>query len=440
MLIKRLIFICGILLSWPVFAIPTIQHWQTVQGVDVYFVESHELPMVDIQVIFDAGSSRDAEVYGLALLTNSLLTEGAAGLDADIISARFEEQGAQFSADAGYDSASLSLRSLSRSQNLMPAVENLVKVISAPDFPESAIERQRNRMLVGIKYKQQSPASLARDAFYKELYADHPYAHPKEGTEQTLAQISKKDIKAFYQRYYVAANAMLVMVGDLERNQAETLANDLMQNLDKGEPAKPLAEVTSLAHANTIEIHHPSTQTHILLGQPGVKRGDPDYFPLYVGNHVLGGGGMVSRLFEEVRETRGLSYSVQSYFNPMKEAGPFIAGLQTQTGQADEARAVLMTELEKFIQHGPTETELDASKKNITGSFPLKLNSNSKIAAYVAMIGFYGLPLDYLHTFNEKVENVTVEQIKLAFKEKLDPKRMITVMVGNKNTTDGENY
>jgi zinc protease len=188
--------------------------------------------------------------------------------------------------------------------------------------------------------------------------------------------------------------------------------------------------VQVIEKAVTVKIDHPSTQTHILVGQTGIKREDVDYFPLYVGNHVLGGGGMVSRLFAEIREKRGLSYSANSYFSPMRENGPFTASLQTRTDQTKEALLVLQEQLKIFIDNGPTEAELEASKKNITGGFPLRLSSNSKIIAYIGMIGFYDLPRDYLETFNANVNAVTVDQIKDAFKRRLSPDKFVTVMVG----------
>jgi zinc protease len=223
---------------------------------------------------------------------------------------------------------------------------------------------------------------------------------------------------------------MVAIVGAVDRKQAEQIAEDITSELESGEKAAPLPEVQPLAKANKVFIEHPSAQTHILVGQPGVKRGDPDYFPLYVGNHVLGGGGMVSRLFSEIREKRGLSYSAYSYFSPMRYEGPFIAGLQTKTEQVDEALSVLMDNIKSYIKNGPTEDELVASKKNITGGYPLRIDSNGKILNYVVVIGYYKLPLDYLNTFNANVEAVTIDQIKDAFKRRVLPDKLVTVMVG----------
>lgn len=420
-----------ILNSWSVQASPKIETWKTSQGTPVYYVHAPQLPMVDMQVIFDAGGSRNGDLPGLAALTNGLLSQGAGGLDADAISQGFESLGANYGADAGYDSASVSVRTLTEEKLLTKAIENLKRVVSKPDFPEDALERRRARTLIGLQSKQQSPGTLAREAFMQAIYQSHPYAKPADGTEESIKAIKRKDIIDFYKKYYVSNNAMIAIVGAIDRKQAEQIAEELLSELAKGEKAASLQKVKDLEKADTVFIEHPSAQTHILVGQPGLKRGDPDYFPLYVGNHVLGGGGMVSRLFEEIREKRGLSYSAYSYFSPMRFNGPFLAGLQTRSDQVDEALSVLMENINRFIEEGPSKEELIASKKNITGGYPLRIDSNSKILGYVVMIAYYGLPLDYLDTFNANVEAVTIEQIKDAFKRRLAPDKLITVMVGS---------
>jgi len=433
MLIKNTmkIIVCAMLFtSWSVQASPKIETWKTSSGAEVYYVHAPELPMVDMQVVFDAGSSRDGQMPGVAAQTSGLLDQGAAGMDADAISKGFESLGAVFGSNAGYDSASVQLRSLTDESLLSAALENFKKVISKPDFPEDALERRRAQTLIGLQAKQQNPGALARDAFMSAVYQSHPYAQPSSGTEESVAAIKRKDIETFYKQYYVTKNAMGSIVGAVDRKQAEKIAEDVTSGLEQGEKAKALANVSALEKANKVFIEHPSAQTHILVGQPGVKRGDPDYFPLYVGNHVLGGGGMVSRLFAEVREKRGLSYSAYSYFSPMRFEGPFIAGLQTKTEQVDEALSVLMENINRYIETGPTEEELVASKKNITGGYPLRIDSNSKILNYVVVIGYYKLPLDYLDTFNANVDAVTIAQIKDAFKRRVTPAKLVTVMVG----------
>ena len=434
-----IIFFFIIFCANTVLASPNIEYWITSAGAEVYYVHAPELPMVDIQIVFDAGSSRDEDALGIAMLTNSLLADGANGDDADKISNDFESLGAIYAADIGYDSASLQLRSLTESELLKSAIVNLKKVLSAPDFPTDALERRQSQMLIGIKAKQQSPAAIAKDAFMKATYQSHPYAKPSEGTETSVKAIKRKDIVSFYKKHYTAKNSMIAIVGAVSHELAKQISEDISAGFQDGEKASSIRAVEKLEEPQSIFIEYPSAQTHILVGQPGMKRGDSDYFSLYVGNHILGGGGMVSRLFEEVREKRGLSYSAYSYFSPMLFKGPFTAGLQTKTDQVDEAISVLLENIKNYIEQGPTEEELIAAKKNITGGYPLRIDSNSKILNYVVVIGYYKLPLDYLETFNNNVEAVTIESIKDAFKRRLSPDKLVLVRVGapsNKKSED----
>ena len=433
-----IIFFFIIFYANTLLASPNIEYWITSTGAEVYYVHAPELPMVDIQIVFDAGSSRDEDALGIAMLTNSLLADGANGDDADKISNDFESLGAIYAADIGYDSASLQLRSLTESELLKSAIANLKKVLSAPDFPTDALERRQSQMLIGIKAKQQSPAAIAKDAFMKATYQSHPYAKPSEGTETSVKAINRKDIVSFYKKHYTAKNSMIAIVGAVSHELAKQISEDISAGFHDGEKVSPIRAVENLEEPQSILIEYPSAQTHILVGQPGMKRGDPDYFSLYVGNHILGGGGMVSRLFEEVREKRGLSYSAYSYFSPMLFKGPFTAGLQTKTDQADEAISVLLENIKNYIEQGPTEEELIAAKKNITGGYPLRIDSNSKILDYVVVIGYYKLPLDYLETFNNNVEAVTIESIKDAFKRRLSPDKLVMVKVGTPSNKKSE--
>ena len=420
------------------WAAPAVERWQTGTGSPVYFVESRELPMVDVQLIFDAGAAREpAGMNGLAALVNGLLDEGAGGLDTTGISFEFERLGARYSAASGYDFASVSLRSLTDPALLEPALRNLRRVVTDPAFPMKAVERQKQRMIIAIGRKQQSPAAIARDAYQAAIYRNHPYAYPSDGTRESIPSLGRADIVNFHKDFYNASNVRLIIVGDLDKEQAATLAEELTEGLARGQAPKSLSAVERLEQGETIRIEHPSSQVHILFGQLGLKRGDPDYFPLYVGNHILGGGGLVSRLYEEIREKRGLSYSAHSYFAPRREAGPFTASLQTRGGQEERALQVMRETIRSFIEQGPTPEELEAAKKNISGGFPLRLDSNSKILGYIAMIAFHGLSLDYLDTFVEKVNAVTLEQIRDAFGRRLHPERFVTVMVGPMQAENG---
>lgn len=414
-----------------VSAAPAIQHWQTANGARVYFVPAPELPMVDVRVIFDAGSARDESKGGLAQLTSRLLEDGAGDLSADQIAEHFEGLGAQLSAHADREMAAINLRSLSKPDILKSALDVMALILRQPTFPQDAFERERKRTLIGLRQQKESPEQIGAKAFDKAVYGDHPYGAPPLGSEETVNALTRDDVVKYHGRYYVASNAIVAIVGALNRAQAQALADTLVGNLPQGDAPPPLPRVRDLEAANTIAIEHPSAQSHILAGQPGMSRSDPDYFALYVGNHTLGGSGLVSRLSEEIRNKRGLSYSVYSYFMPMRDRGPFTLGLQTRNEQAAEATQVLREVLADFVAKGPTAKELQASKQNITGGFPLRIDTNKKIIDYIGMIGFYNLPLDYLDTFIARVDAVTLPQIQDAFKRRIHPGKMVTVIVGH---------
>lgn len=411
-------------------AAPEIQRWDTTNGARVYFVQAMELPMVDIQLVFDAGSARNGDKPGLALLTSALLDDGAGDLDADAIASGFENLGAQFGASSLRDMGSVTLRSLSEPAHLDPALDLLARILRTPAFPADALERERNRMLIALQSQDQSPEDIAQKTFFQAVYGDHPYAADPLGTPESLPALTRGDLEDFYQQYYVARNAVIALVGALDRADAERIAQRLADGLAEGGRAAPLPPVTPLAEARTEHVEYPSSQTHVLVGAAGITRDDPDYFPLYVGNHVLGGSGLVSRISAEIREKRGLAYSAYSYFTPMRAAGPYTLGLQTRGDQAQQAVKILDQTLGNFIQGGPTAAELTASKKNITGGFPLRIASNSNIAGNLAMIGFYDLPLDYLDRFNERVDAVTINQIRDAYQRRVHANQMVTVTVG----------
>ncbi|MFN2348201.1 MAG: M16 family metallopeptidase [Thioalkalivibrio sp.] len=420
----------ALLLLAPVHASPAIEYWETDNGLRVYFMPAPALPMLDMRVVFRAGSARDGSAPGLARLTSGLLNTGAGDWDADTIAERFESVGAQFGADALRDMAYVSLRSVTEADWLEASLETFTTVLGDPRFPERDLERARRQTLVALDAQAQNPGQVAQRIFFEAVYGDHPYAGVPLGTEQSVRAITREQVQGFYRDYYVARNGVLVLVGGVDRAQAEAIAERVAAVLPEGEPAPALPQVKPLDEARTIRVAFPSEQAHVFIGQPGMRRGDADYFPLYVGNHVLGGSGFTARLFEEVRGRRGLAYSVYSYFMPMEADGPFIMGVQTQVSQAEEAIQVMHDALVDFRDTGPTVNELRASKRNITGGFPLRTASNSAMVDNLAMMGFYGLPLDYLARFSDRVESVDERTIRDAFQSRLDPERMITVIVG----------
>ncbi|MDD2759729.1 MAG: pitrilysin family protein [Methylomonas sp.] len=407
-----------------------IEHWQTEQGTRVYFVQTPSLPMADIRVAFDAGSARDGDQFGLAALTSAMLDTGAGDWNADAIADRFESVGAMFSAGVSEDMAWLSLRTLTDKDLFDKAFMTFQAILTKPNFNEEDFQREKNRTLAGLKHREESPGALANIAFLKALYHDHPYAHPEEGMIETVAGFESDDLKAFHKQYYVAANAIVVIVGDLSRQQAEQTAEKLIAGLPVGEKSTEIPPVALPTRAGMQHIDFPSTQTHVLAGMPGMHRKDPDYIALYVGNHIFGGASLVSKLFDEVREKRGLAYSAGSQFMPLYREGPFVMSLQTRNDQTEQAIAVMDATLNDFIKNGPSEAELLAAKKNITGGFALRTDNNSKLTEYVTMIGFYQQPLDYLDTFPAKVEALTVADIKDAFQRRIKPQWLQTVTVG----------
>jgi len=411
-------------------AAPDIQHWQSSQGARVYYVNAPGLPIVDLQVSFDAGSARDGQLSGLSSLTNHMLAMGAGGLTATQMAQHFEGVGAEFSNDSDRDMAWLKLRSLSQSKWLDPALDTLALVLTKPNFKLQDFEREKKRYLSSLKREKQDPGSVASRAFYKAVYGEHPYANMPNGTEETLKAIKPADLRKFFGEFYVAKNATVAIVGDLDRKAAEALVNKLLKQLPVGEEAAPLPKVAELKAAKVIRIQHPSSQTHVLMGHPGTYRGDPDYFTTYLGNHALGGSGLVSRLSDEVREKRGLSYSVYSYFLPNARKGIFQVGMQTKNDQVDQAIKVMRQTIEKYVSKGMTGKELDDSRKNITGGFPLRIDSNKKILGYLAMIGFHQLPLSYLDDFNKNIEAITLKQVHETLRRRIHPEKMVTVIVG----------
>lgn len=419
----------GIYSQWTLAALP-IQHWQASSGAQVYFVESRGLPILDISVDFSAGSSADTpEKSGRASLTLQLLELGAGGLSEDKISKSLADVGAQLSARFDRDRSGVLLRTLSNKNERNQALDIFSKIIQHPEFPKSALKRERARVISRLKEAKTKPGYIASRTLNNMLYGAHPYGLRSSGEVDTLNGLQRKDLVDFYQSHYSAANSVISIMGDVSRSEAAAIAEALSKDLPQGKALNILPPVTEPL-PGTKRITHPATQSHILLAYPGLKRNDPDYYPLLVGNYILGGGGFASRLMEEIRQKRGLAYSVRSGFYPLKQAGPFQIGLQTKKEQSEEALMITQKVLADFVAEGPTEKELAAAKGNIVGGFPLRIDSNKKIMGYLAVIGFYNLPLTYLDDYVSAVDTVTVEQIKDAFQRRIPPEGMVAVVVG----------
>ena len=424
--------------------IPIVQ-WTQASGARVYLVESPAIPMVDVRVEFDAGTRRDPPgKAGLASVTATLLSQGArasganAALDENALGEAWADLGASFGAGASTDRMSFSLRSLTYPDLLPKAVSLAARLMGEPSFPADIWLRNQQRIAASIKEANTRPATLAGRAFANAVYGTHPYGN--EVTEASLANITLEDMKTLHASAVLPCRAVVTIVGALTRAQADDLVGQLFSRI-KSPPSTsagnahcpslaPVPEVAQMAAAANEKITFDSAQAHVLIGQPGFKRDDPDFFALTVGNYILGGGGFVSRLYAEVREKRGLSYSVYSYFSPAMHAGAFTIGLQTRPDQASQAVQVSRDVLSKFMVEGPTAVELKAAKDNLIGGFALRIDTNAKLLDNVANIAWYRLPLDYLDTWTQAVDKVTLADIRAAFTRKLQLDKMATVVVG----------
>lgn len=435
----------------PAYAALQIQSWSLDNGARVLFVESRSIPVLDLSVEFDAGSRRDPQdKAGVAELTNAMLARGlreSGASDASNnpsnapnsssaepamseaqISDTLADTAAQRGGGAGSDRAGASLRTLGSQPERDTAVKLLARILAHPSFPENLLARDKARVIAAIREEDTKPEAIGSKAFWRLMYPSHPYG--RQQTVQSVESITRDDLVAFHNTHYVANRAIVSIIGDISRAEADAIARQLTVRLPQGTPLPALPPVEQ-PPARSENIAHPASQAHIMLGMPAIARGDPDYFPLLVGNYTLGGGGFVSRLTREVREKRGLSYSVYSYFNPMAQPGPFQAGLQTQKEQAGNALNVVRDTISAFLRDGPTPQELKAAKDNLTGGFALRIDNNKKILDNVAAIGFYNLPLNYLDTWTANVSKVSAADIKAAFNRRLALDKMSTVVVGN---------
>lgn len=439
-----------------------IEHWTQASGAQVYLVQSAVIPMVDVQIDFDAGSRRDPpDQAGLASVTAAMASKGlrAGPLPADLamdenaLGEAWADLGASFVAHATSDRMSFALRSLTYPDLLSNAVQLAARQLAEPSFPADVWLRERDAMQASIREANTRPATLAGRAFNQAVYGAHPYGF--EMTQESLARIAVPQMATLYRQMILPCRAQVTVVGAVTRNQADQMVTQLLGrlpvapaaahlpatqtlNVHAARPGIPaacaalpaVAEVAPLREATEARIAFESAQAHVLIGQPGFKRDDPDFFALTVGNYILGGGGFVSRLTHEVREKRGLSYSVYSYFSPAMHAGAFTIGLQTRPDQADQALQVSREVLTRFVADGPTEDELKAAKDNLIGGFALRIDSNRKLLDNVANIAWNKLPLTYLDSWTQQVDKVTAADIRAAFQRKLQPQTMATVVLG----------
>lgn len=407
-----------------------ISQWQTPEGAKVLFTQAKGLPMLDIQLNFDAASSRDGEQFGLATLTNTLIGTATKTLSEEQIINQFESLGSEFSTTSLKDMAIVSMRTLTRDSILRQSLSVFKEVVANVDFQQAYLSREKRQIYQSIEASKQNPASVARLKFDQLVFADHAYSHAKIGTKDTVKAIQLDDLKRFYHQYYVAKNLTIALVGDISKTQAQQIARQISHGLNIGEKAQANPMISPLKQTQKIHVEFPSEQTHLLVGQTGVNRTHSDYYALYLGNHIFGGSGLSSILSEEVREQRGLAYSAVSYFTKMKSNGFFLIKLQTKNSQTQQAKQLVLNTLENFIEKPIAPQLLQDGKDNIIGGFSLETSSNANILTYLSIIGFYELPDDFLSSFTKKIDTISEKEVQSAFRRLIDLNRLIILSVG----------
>ncbi len=423
------------------YAILPIEKLDSYKGAQAYLVQTKALPMVDIEVSIDAGDRYDpAGKSGVADMVAGLMNYGVRGDKGLLTEAQIADEiadlGANIGLSVGGERAILRIRSLSRKDLRDRAVQLAAAMLSAPTYDPKIIEREKQRTITSLREAETKPEFVLERRFKKSVYGNYPLANSP--TVQSVGAVNASDLRQFHKQFYRGDRMIVSIVGDVDRAQAAEIVQTLLKQIPQS--GQPIAKLPDLQRSpietlaqREIQIPFDSQQAHIAMGMTAVARNNPDYFPLLVGNYILGGGGFVSRLMSEVREKRGLAYSVFSYFVPGKENGIFQAGLQTKNDQATLALDVMSTTIAQFIADGPTPSELEAAKSNLINGYPLRIDNNRKLLDNVSSIAWNDLPLDTMEIWTKQVEAVTLEQVKASFQKYLAMDRMKIVVLGAKN-------
>ncbi len=425
----------GFLMSsgWVYAAHLKIKHWQTQGGSDVYFVSATSIPILDVRVIFAAGSSYDGNALGLANVTNNMLGQGTHTQSADQIATGFDKVGAQVSMDIDPDRAMITMRTLTENTYFRPALDNFEDTIAHAVFEPNAFKRVVSKAIAEIQVGQQSPDTVAMNVFIKLLYGDQPYAHPTTGDKLSVSRLTSQQAQDFYKKYYVAKNANIVMVGAISESQAKVIAEEIASKLPEGSAAPALPMMMTSAEGKEVHNDFPAQQTTVILGQLGINRENPDFYALTLGNYILGALPMTSLLFQNVRNKEGLAYYATSQFNLLHYKGPFVIQSKTRSEKTKQTIQILRQTVNDFVTQGPTEKQLQDAKKFVHGNFLVSLATNKDILNVVTNIAFYKRPLDYLDNYLKNINAVTRVQVKSAMLKALQPKQMLLVTVGKVN-------
>ena len=397
-------------------------------GIEAWLVEDYTVPVIALEAAFEGGAALDpAGKAGLATFAAATLDEGAGPYDSRAFAERLEDLNVSLSFSAGRDRFGVSLKSLSQTRD--EAFGLLRLALTGPRFDTEPVERIRRQLLIGARARQQDPGDRAAAAFFARAFPGHPYATPTEGTLETIPSITREDLQAFAATRLARGGLRIAVAGAISAEDLGPLLDSTFGDLPAGEPASAVPDASVAASGVTVE-RMEVPQSSILFGLPGIARDDPDFIPAYVMNYVLGGGGFASRLTQQVRVERGLAYSVYSYLAPLDHGPLWIGGAGTQNARVAETLDVVRAELARMRDGGVTEQELADAKTYLTGAYPLRFDTNSKIAGQLLSIQVEGLGIDYPERRNALIEAVTRDDIARVARRLLDPDRLLVVVAG----------
>ncbi|MFQ6078149.1 MAG: M16 family metallopeptidase [Thermodesulfobacteriota bacterium] len=432
--IISLIFVFSLL--WPglwgniLQATPRVQRTVLPNGLVLLVSQEHSLPLVTFQLLIDAGSRKDPPGgEGLAYLTARGILLGTSEHTATAINEEIDFAGASLTASAGRDYVTLSLRVLRK--DLDKGFDLFMEVFTQPTFPEEEIRREVQRTLAAIQSGEEKPMEIAEKAFQRTLFLNGPYGHPVEGTKESLPRLTREAVVGFFNTYYHPNNAILTVVGDVSEEKAKAKLIPELTKWPKRDIPKERFAITFAEGPKTEKIDREITQANIVIGNRGVNRENPDYYALSVMNYILGGGGFGSRLLEEIRVKRGLAYSVASFFDPGKYPGSFQIVLETQNSSAREAISLSLQQMERIRRELVSEKELEVAKNYLIGSFPLRLDTQGKLANFLTQVQYYGLGLDYPEKYPSLIRSITREEVLRVAKAYLHPENYILVIAAN---------
>jgi len=422
----------ALILPLSVQAAVNIQRWTTPQGVQVLLAERHENPIIDMAVSFrGAGNASDPDGKSeTAAFTAALLTSGTKEMDEETFNAQTNGLAVEIGSGTDNETATATLRSLSRPDTLKKAVSLFNGALTRPRFDEAVFRRNQTQAATFLQQQETKPDFTAARTLARLSYPDHPYGKGAYTTVQSINSITLDDIRAFYRTRYGKNNAVVAIVGDIDRKGADRLVQDALSSLPDRAAASADVPPVKKHPAQRRDIPFAGEQAQIMLGMPLITRNDPDYYALVAGNYVLGGGGFDSRLMEVLRNQRGDTYGVYSNLTPERQAGMFTIAYSSRKPAARASLAAAQEVIRQFIAEGPTEEEMAQAKANITGSFPLRFDSNAKLLGYLNLIGVYNLPDDYLEAYPKAVAKLTSADVKAAWQKRVRPEDLNIVVVG----------